>query len=413
MTHAAAPRHSEDRERRYRQRVRIMHHQTRISVALALVFVVASAVALLVEPERWLALHLFLAGAVTVTVSAVSLMLTVTWAAAPAPPNPWVALQRLAVVGGAAGVAVARQTGQPDWVGSVAGGLYLLGLAVLAYLLVTTVRAGRDRRFDVAVAHYLVAIVAALAGVGVGVHMAASGATTELRGMHVTLNLLGFVGITIAGTLPFFAATVARSRMARHATTARLGWLLAGLVVALGSTVVGVAIGSDLAIFAGLGGYAYAVLAVLYFLPRPTRRQLDWSGPRLVALWLGGAWWVVALAATAYGAAVDDGALFLDRWMLVMVIAGYGQIVWGSLAYLIPMLRGGGPEHLSEGFARTRSWVGLASVNVAGVALVLDQPASTLLALAVTVIDGIWRTHQVGLRHLARPDELFGQRHLA
>src|SRR5690606_27571387 len=126
------------------------------------------------------------------------------------------------------------------------------------------------------------------------------------------------------GTMPYFAATVGRSRMAPHAGAPRLvlglGWQVATLVLA----VVGLAAdGAGLAA-AGLAGYAAGVLAVLETLPRPTRRQLQWAGPRLVALWAGSAWWALAVAASAADAAA--GRLVLtDRWLLVLVVAGYAQ----------------------------------------------------------------------------------------
>src|SRR5690606_26298456 len=142
---------------------------------------------------------------------------------------------------------------------------------------------------------------------------------------------------------------------------------------------------------AGLAGYAAGVLAVLETLPRPTRRQLQWAGPRLVALWAGGAWWALAVAASAADAAA--GRLVLtDRWLLVLVVAGYAQILWGSLSYRLPVLRGGGHVLLSEGFATTRSWLGLAATNAAGVAAAVDGPDEVVAAsAAVWVLDSAWR----------------------
>src|SRR3546814_7307217 len=100
-------------------------------------------------------------------------------------------------------------------------------------------------------------------------------------------------------------------------------------------------------LFRSVGGLA--------LLPRPTKRQLDWAGPRLLGLWAGGAWWSLAVAATAVEAGRDESILLGGRWLLVLVVAGYGQILWGSLAYVVPMLRGGGHERPGGGFAVTRS----------------------------------------------------------
>src|SRR3546814_13009462 len=90
-------------------------------------------------------------------------------------------------------------------------------------------------------------------------------------------------------------------------------------------------------LFRSVGGLA--------LLPRPTKRQLDWAGPRLLGLWAGGAWWSLAVAATAVEAGRDESILLGGRWLLVLVVAGYGQILWGSLAYVVPMRS---EEHTSE-----------------------------------------------------------------
>jgi hypothetical protein len=146
----------------------------------------------------------------------------------------------------------------------------------------------------------------------------------------------------------------------------------------------------------GLGGYAAGVGAVVGSLPRPTRRQLPWAGPRLVALWAGGLWWTAAVAATALDARADR-TVFGGRWLVVLVVAGYAQILWGSLAYLLPMLRGGGHQRLAGGFASTRSWLGFTAANAAGVSAALSLPAAaTAGAIAVWVLDSGRRVARVG-----------------
>jgi hypothetical protein len=97
-------------------------------------------------------------------------------------------------------------------------------------------------------------------------------------------------------------------------------------------------------------------------------------------------------------------AVLGGRWLLVLVLAGYAQILWGSLAYLLPMLRGGGHEQLGEGFRATRSWLGLVAANVVGCNLAFDgPPALTTAAVAVWVLDAVWRAMTVGTRRAPRP----------
>ncbi|HEY9556151.1 MAG TPA: hypothetical protein VIR58_05420, partial [Acidimicrobiales bacterium] len=189
-------------------RVRRSHAQTRVTLRLALGFIAAAALSAAAVDARWLPLHLFLAGGMVLAISGVSLMLTVTWSAAPAPSDRWVTWQRVAVAVGAAGVGIGREAELADAVVGVSGALYVAGLVTLAGLLVVTIRQGVERRFDVAVAAYVLALTAGVVAVGVGIVMAVDGPTVGRRATHVTLNVLGLVGLVAGATMPFFAATV-------------------------------------------------------------------------------------------------------------------------------------------------------------------------------------------------------------
>jgi nitrite reductase (NO-forming) len=386
------------------ERVPLVQAQTRQTVRLSMALAGLAATVALAGEARWVPLHLFLAGAVVLAISGASQLLTVTWSAAPAPPDRWAATQRWTVAVGAVGVVAARRLDAPDATLGLAGAVYLLGLVLLGVLLAATAARGRKRRFDPAVAAYLGAVAFGVVGVGLGVRMAIDPSEAALRSAHLVANLLGMVGLVVGGTLPYFAATVGRSRMSVLATQRRL-WFLAGWQVAMltGATV---ALAVD-ALPAGAGagalvGYATGIGAIVVLLPRPTRRQLQWAGPRLVALWVGAAWWAASVLVAA-GAAARGDPVLSGRWLVVLAIAGYGQILWGSLAYLLPMLRGGGPELLAEGFAATRSWFGLAAIEGAGLAIVLDRPAVAGAALAAGTIDATWRGAQVGTRQATRP----------
>jgi nitrite reductase (NO-forming) len=363
-------------------RVRTSHRQTRPTIRLALGFLAAGGSAALAGEGQWLALHLVLAGAVVLAISGVSLMLTVTWSAAPAPADRWVRAQRWLIALGAAGVAVGRHLDLPVGLVGAAGGAHLAGLLLLGVLLWVTVAAGVERRFDAAVVAYEAALLAGLAGVGLGIAMAVDGTTVSLRAAHVGVNLLGLIGLVVGGTLPFFAATVGRSRMAPHTTPRRLLATTTALALALVVAALGLVAERDDLVQVGLLAYAAAVLAVVSALPRPTRRQLRWAGPRLLGLWAGALWWVTATVALALD--VPAAALPLSGpWVTVLVVAGYLQILWGSLAYLVPMMRGGGHERLGAGFATTRSWLGLAAANLAGAGFALELEVLSTAALAV------------------------------
>jgi nitrite reductase (NO-forming) len=331
-----------------------------------------------------------LGGAVVLAISGASLMLTVTWSAAPAPADRWVRTQRLAVAVGIAGVGLGREAGAPDTLVGVAAVVYLGGLLLLGALLLTTVRRGVERRFDAAVAAYLTAITAGTCAALLGMAMALRSPTHELRSAHVTLNVLGLVGLVVGGTLPYFAATVGRTRMAAHVNARRLELILAWQTAALTASTIGISTATNALATAGLTAYAVGIVGVMAMSPRPTRRQWRWAGPRLFALWCGAAWWATAVAASAVDAAAGDPVI-RDPWLLVLVVGGYAQIVWGSLAYLLPMLRGGGHERLGEGFATTRSWLGLGAANLAALSLATSLDDIATIAITIWVADTAWR----------------------
>ncbi|MBX3315108.1 MAG: hypothetical protein KF906_12410 [Actinobacteria bacterium] len=387
---------------RLARRVPLVHAQARRTLRLSLslgLIAVATAVA---GEARWVPMHLFLSGAVVLAISGTSQLLTVTWSTAPAPLDGWASAQRWTIALGAIGVVASRRGDAPEAVVGLAGTLYVFGLVLLGVLLASTAARGRKRRFDPAVATYLGAVAFGLIGVALGVRMAVDGPHTSLRSAHLVANLLGLVGLVVGGTLPYFAATVGRSRMSGHATTRRLWCLASWQAAALSGATTALAVGTPRAAAAALVGYATGIAAVIALLPRPSRRQLRWAGPRLVALWTGAAWWAMAVIVAARAASRAE-PLLADRWLVVLVVAGYGQILWGSLAYLLPMLRGGGPERLAAGFASTRSWFGLAAINSAGIATAVGLPRIAGAALAAATTDATWRAARAGTSRTQRP----------
>ena len=394
MTHGAAQ--PVRRPRGAADRVRLVHLQTRWTVPVAVALLATATLTHLLGASRWAVVHLVLAGALVLLISAVTLMLTVTWAAAPAPPPTPVLIQRAAVVAGVGMVVLGREAALAPWVVVVGAALHLVGLLLLAGLLVHTVRRGVKRRFDVAVAGYVVALLAGAAAVVIGAVMAVDAPHLDLRRTHLVLNLLGLVGLVVMATLPHFTATVVRSKMSPAARPPRpaliLGWQAASLVVA----VVGLGLDEPGLAAVGLGAYVVGIVLTALVMPPPTSRQFRWAGPRLVSLWAGILWWAVAVGASASDAARGQEVL-TGRWLWVLVTAAFGQLVWGSLAYLLPVLRGGGHVRLTEGFATTRSWVGLAAVNVVGLGLVARAGTVASVAGLVWVVDWAWRVARLGL----------------
>jgi hypothetical protein len=369
------------------------HRQARRSLAVAASFTAAAPLAALTPAAtgQWVGLHLFLVGGLLSAISGATQLLAVTWSSSPAPARALTTSQRWILATGAAAVAAGRELSAP-WL--VTSGAAAVGVAlVLLGACLVIIRAGAvTDRFIPAIDTYLLAVTAGIAGTVAAAALANGWGDlgwVPLRSAHLTVNLYGLVGLVVAGTLPYFVATQARTKMSARATPGRLR-LLAGVL--LGATAV--ASGGHLAsrpgvAAAGLLGYAAGLLALPLLLPAPTRRQLTWGGPRLLQLAAGWAWWVITtilMAATVGRGWSGQGAV-----LRAMAIGGFAQILVASLAYFGPVLRGGGHRRLTAGFAVTRSWPGLVAANVAAVSVLVGPALLTAVALLAWAADSASR----------------------
>lgn len=331
----------------------------------------------------WGPLHAFLAGAVILSISGASQMFTVTWSAAPAPGRTVTIGQRWAVTVGVAAVLIGVSKGWST-VAGVGAMVVMGGLATLAGSLVATVKRSLLRRFDLSARFYVLALVAGTVGVGFGGVMATgiwNAGYTQLRLVHFHLNLIGFVGFMIVGTLPTLLPTIAHHKAVSGPEVRWSWWLAVASVATLAAGVVGGApmVGSGTV----LAGVSLAVMLV-GIVGRLGRRGLVGRLP-YVQVVTGGLWLVAWTI-------VDGGKLLtgvtpepFQGWTMAAVVAGVGQVLAGSLAYLVPVLVGPGPR-LGRNFDRThrRAWVPLLAANGAGVSLVLGG------AVPAAVCGGMW-----------------------
>ncbi|MEP6623396.1 MAG: hypothetical protein ABJC79_03060 [Acidimicrobiia bacterium] len=372
-------------------RVAVVQRQARSTLVLAAGFAVAAAAALLVPHHTgaWLPLHLFLVGTLLLAISAATQLFAVTWAAGPPPSDRAAAVQRWSLALGAALLAVARDLHWPRGVLGVGGVSVLVALVLLGISLRLIVAGGVQRRFDEAAHAYLAALASGFIGCALGIAMAIgldSPMYARVRAAHLTFNLLGLVGLVIAGTLPFFAATQARVKMASRASPRAQRVVLSGLATSLGATAVGFLVGSSTVATFGLGGYAVFVIGIAALMPPIRMKQLRWAGPRLLQLGAGVSWWAGSAITLAWQAR-HGGGVFTPTVVAVLVVGGYAQILASAVAYLGPVLRAGGHQRLTAGFRTTRSWFGLGAANVAAVAFVVGAPGIAVVAIVLWVVD--------------------------
>ncbi|MEU8799587.1 multicopper oxidase domain-containing protein [Spirillospora sp. NPDC048819] len=346
-----------------------------IANGVVLAWLALTAVAALVHPElpapRWLLVHLFLLGAVTNAI--------VTWtehfAAAllriPQPPRWW-PMTRLGVLNaGIAAVLCGVAGGFPLL---AAGGAATVVTVVAAHVTVLTLR-GRGAlggRFAHVVGWYVWSGAALVAGGTLGGLLASgrtpSGWQEPMRAAHAHVNILGWVGLAVLGTLFTLWPTVLRTRMV-DGTGAIARWSLRAAVPGLSVAVGGLL--ADLRWLAAAGLLLYAAAAALALVPFV--RTLVRRRPHTPASWMlaaGTTWFAVTLVADAARQSVDG--------LLPLVLVGFvGQTLLGALTFLLPVVLGGGPAAFKANAAVIeRVWIPrVIAVNVAVPLLVLPVPA--------------------------------------
>jgi hypothetical protein len=387
MTASATPPGTTPRADPYR--VTAIHHHARRSLLVAGLFAVAAPITALLPHSTggWLPLHVFLVGGLLSAISGATQLLAVTWSASPAPPRRTTSAQRWILAAGALSVALGREL--DSTAGTAAGGIaVIVALVLLGMNLARIRRTAVTRRFAPAIDTYLLAVFAGITGAALAVALVGghTGARwTDMRAAHLTISLYGLVGLTIAGTVPYFIATQIRSKMSTRATSRRLRVLASWLGVATAVAAAAHLGGRPFVAGAALAAYSAGILAMLLLLPLPTRRQLRWAGPRLLQLGTGLGWWAAATLLLAASVAREQAAH--DPILRALVIGGFAQILVASLAYFGPVLRGGGHQQLTAGFVLTRSWLGVIAANTAALGALADLPAVVAVGLAVWIVD--------------------------
>jgi nitrite reductase (NO-forming) len=303
-----------------------------------------------VPASRWLLVHLLVLGAASNAILIWSWHFTATLLRLPDDVTRRGQVLRLVLFNAGAFAAVAGTVAGRWWM-LLGGGVAVAVVAAWhAVALLRHMRRALPSRFGVTVRYYVAAGLVLPFGVGLGVMMArggglAGGVQSRVVVAHAVLNLLGWIGLTVVGTLVTLWPTMLRTRIADGAAqTARraLPVLLAGLSVAAGAALGG----SLLLAAAGLLVYLGGMVAVAAPHVEEVRRKTpsDFATTSVLAgiAWLAGS--IVALAAGV--ATAGDWVHAADRagWLTAPLLAGFAaQVLLGALTYLVPVVLGGGP----------------------------------------------------------------------
>ncbi|MDR7362052.1 multicopper oxidase domain-containing protein [Nocardioides marmoribigeumensis] len=368
-----------------------------------IVWLLAAVVVALVHPfvpaPRWLMIHLLMLGAVSHAVLVWSRYFTD--ALLHSPDDDQTAQDRRLVLLDVGALAVVVGVPSDLWL-LVCAGATAVAVAVLwhGWSILRRLRAALPSRFGPSVRYYVAAAGFLPVGAALGVVLARGlGERRHERLMvaHEAVNLLGWVGLTVVGTLVTLWPTMLRTRIAEGAerAAARALPVLVGSVALLAA---GAAAGLRVVAVAGLAGYVVGLLLHAPTFVDAVRRKPPAELPAWSVL-AGVTWLLGTLVALGVGMAVaptwQDVHAVVDRLTPFLVAGFAAQVLLGALSYLVPVALGGGPRAVraANRVLDRAAPLRLVVANLGLVLCLLPAPGAvrvaasslTLVALAVTI----------------------------
>ncbi|MGM7666273.1 multicopper oxidase domain-containing protein [Microbacterium sp. A93] len=364
-----------------------------LPTVLWLLLVVAAALAHRELPApRWLMIHLLLLGAVTHAILVWSQHFSFALLrTAPARQDQRHQMWRLTLANSGAALVITGVL-TSVWLVTAAGAAALL-VAVIWHgtSLVLRSRRALAGRFGRTIRYYIAAAAFLPIGIVIGAWLARE-ASDALTLTHALINVLGWIGLTVAGTLVTLWPTILRTRAdddAAPGAARALPVLVAGVAL----SAVGAA-GSWIVVLAvGLIGYLAGLGIIGISLWRAARR----SPPRtFAALSVAAAmlWWIgamVVLVIAVVSAWVSGNGLpavqaGVDAIVPYLAAGFVAQVLIGALSYLVPVVFGGGPSPVRVGTAAFDR-AGALRIAVANTALfVCALPVSSLIRVVVSAL---------------------------
>jgi nitrite reductase (NO-forming) len=349
-----------------------------------------------IAESPWLLVHLLLLGAVTNAIFVWSSHFAdaLLRRRATASSRRWQAARMIALNVGVATV-VAGMAGSA-WILTLVGSV-VVGTAASAHGITLAIqsRAALASRFGATVRYYVCASLALPIGSGLGATLALDPVEPwhgRLVVAHVTLNLLGWIGLTVLGTLVTLWPTMLRTRIAEGAERVARQALpvLAGSVAV---TVTGSLLGLQALAAAGVAAYLGGVLWAV----RPLAEVARAKKPSAYATWsvVAAMLWLIGslLGLVAVLVISPTWLLVTDRLGLLVIplAAGFAaQVLLGAMSFLVPVVLGGGPTILRGSQARMDRGSTLRAVliNVGLVVCVLPFPDQVRLLAGALVLGG-------------------------
>ncbi len=345
-----------------------------------------------IPASPWLLVHLLLLGAVTNAICVWSQHFTDALLSRRVTTSSrrWqvvrLALLNLAVAATVTGMVTAT------WVVTLVGAVGV-GVAVAAHGTALWLQSRRAlaARFRICVGFYVAAAWLLPFGAGLGATLARGldeSWHTRVVLAHAGFNLLGFVGLTVMGTLMTLWPTMLRTKMADDAPRAART-TLALMLVGLGGGVAAVLAATPPVAAVGLATYLAGILVSVRPMVTAARRRppatfATWSAACALA-------WLVGSLATLVGVLALSGTWeeAADRVGVVTVplVAGFAaQVLLGALTYLVPVVLGGGPATVRSTTARLERGAVLRVVLFNGALALFVLPAPSLVHVLASLV---------------------------
>ncbi len=357
-------------------------------------WLVAAGVVALIHPfvpaPRWLMLHLLLLGALSHAILVWSRHFAEALLHLPPAARGPQSRRLLLHNGGVVAVIVGVLSG--IWPVTVIGAAAVV-TAVTWHggSLARQMRQALPGRFIATVRYYVTAACFLPVGALLGTALARDPADpwhTRMLLAHILVNLLGWVGLTVVGTLVTLWPTMLRTRIAPGAELAarRALPLLAGsVVVAATSAYAGFLLGTTVGLLGYVAGLAVAGRAVLEPLSRKRPTTFSTWSVLGALLWLIGCLLTVATSLATAATPADAADVF--GWVVPFLAVGFGaQILLGALSYLLPVALGGGPTPVRAATAALDRGAAMRLVVLNAGLLLCALPVPSMVRVLVSML---------------------------
>lgn len=348
-----------------------------------------------VPHASWLLVHLLLLGAVTNAILVWSSHFSEALLRGRTQPRQWLVV-RLCVLNAGILIVVGGVVGG-IWPATLAGTVLVGGaVGVHGIALARRARAALPSRFGSTVRYYISASSLLPIGAGLGAALAHGGygeLHARLLTAHLAINLLGWIGLSVLGTLVTLLPTMLRTRaMDQAELVARrvLPGLLAGVVLLAGGALAANRWLAALGVLTYLGALCIAAVPLLWagrkrppsaYAPASALTALGWLAAALV-------WLLIILLRQSSWSGIAGG---LGRLTPLLAVGFAAQILVAALTYLIPVVIGGGPALLRSRAAllETGSGLRLVLANLGLLTAVLPVPGTVRIAAGAMVVIGL------------------------